>query len=60
MEANREGIKYFINIITRNREIPYIPIEIREIIWDYANNIGFMKCKIANIIIKLKYKTKET
>ena len=41
-----DGIKYFIYLISRGKELPYIDTDIRKIIWDYAVQPLFVLCNI--------------
>ena len=50
---NIEGLKYFLYLSTIDREITYLPQEIREIIWNFSEKKAYMECKISNIIMKL-------
>ena len=43
-----DGIKYFIYLISQNKEIPYIDTDIRKIIWDYAMQPMYVLCNISN------------
>jgi len=43
-----DGIKYFIYLISQNKEIPYIDTDIRKIIWDYAMQPMYVLCNINN------------
>lgn len=48
---NKESIKYFIYIISLNKELPYIPREIREIIWKKYFTEPYISCIICNQVI---------
>jgi hypothetical protein len=41
-----DGIKYFIYQISRGRDIPYIDIDIRKMIWEYATREVVLFCSI--------------
>ncbi len=45
---NINGLKYFIGLCTINRGLPYLPIEIREIIWNMSEKIPHIICCICN------------
>ena len=57
-DISDKGIKFFIYSVTINKTLPYLPEELREIIWNYANDFLFLECKVGNLIIKLKYRSK--
>lgn len=47
-----ESIKYFIYQISRkNHNLPYLPKELRMIIWDKYFPYPYLKCKICNHVI---------
>lgn len=49
-----EGIKYFIYHVSRfkiNNNIPYLPLEIRIIIWNKCFPYPYIQCKICNQIL---------
>ncbi len=47
-----ESIKYFIYQISRkNQTLPYIPIELRMMIWEKYFPYPFLICKICNSVI---------
>ena len=59
----QNGIKYFINLCSLNNNM-YLPIEIRQIIWNYSHIVDVIKCSICNKIlfylnINLLYKNDE-
>jgi hypothetical protein len=47
---NIEGIKYFLYLSTIGQDISYLPVEIREIIWNYCEKNAYMICCINNSI----------
>jgi len=49
---NKDGIKYFIYLISQNTELPYIDTDLRKIIWDYAT-IPYMLIELSNNIIMI-------
>lgn len=51
---NIEGIKYFIYLITNNKNFIFFPQEIREKIWNMCEKKPYMLCNLNdNIKIKL-------
>ena len=51
-EKEKVGMKYFIYIISRdNINIPYIDIDIRKKIWDWANKLPYITIYINNVNI---------
>lgn len=45
-DRNDKGIKYFMYLISQNKDLPYIDIDIRKIIWDYVFEPLYMLCTI--------------
>lgn len=41
-----DGIRYFIYQISRGRDIPYIDIDIRKMIWEYVIKPALVFCSI--------------
>ena len=59
MDIQKDGIKYFIFLITQGNTLPYFPQELREIIWDYAKDIIYMDCFLNKTVrLRLKIQTK--
>ena len=49
---NRNGLKYFLQVTTRNsRNYLELPEEIRKIIWYYAHNYPYLSCYICNKLL---------
>jgi hypothetical protein len=59
MAYNKEGLKYFINNITKNNNIYLeLPIEIRKLIWKFAHDYPYIQCYICDkILINLEINT---
>ena len=59
MAYNIEGLKYFINNITKNKNAYLeLPIDIRKMIWKYAHNYPFIQCYICDkVLINLEINT---
>ena len=53
IENNRDGLKYFIYLISQNTIIPYINTDIRKIIWYYATISYILLHLDCNIILIL-------
>ena len=51
MDIDRNGIIYFMKIISNDKEIPYIPLEIREIIWYKCYTFPYISCNICNKVL---------
>ena len=52
---NINGLKYFLYIFNIYKNIPYLPEEIREIIWKMSEKIPYIICLVNNNIeLKLK------
>jgi len=50
---DKKSIKYFIDIICiqDKSKLPYLPQEIREIIWDKFFTVSYISCNICNEVI---------
>ena len=48
---DRTSITYFMYILSLNKEIPYIPREVREIIWEKYFTVPYMSCIICNQVM---------
>lgn len=48
---NKNSIKYFLNLLTVDNELPFLPREIREIIWEKYFTVNYISCNICNQII---------
>ena len=48
---DRNSITYFMYIISLNKELPYIPREVREIIWDKYFTLPNISCMVCNQIL---------
>ena len=48
---NKNSIKYFIYILSCGKNLPYLPREIREIIWDKYFTYPIINCMICNKIL---------
>ena len=59
MAYNKEGLKYFINNITKNNNIFLeLPIDIRKLIWKFAHDYPYIQCYICDkILINLEINT---
>jgi hypothetical protein len=52
MAYNKEGLKYFINNITKNSIIYLeLPIDIRKLIWKFAHDYPYIQCYICDKIL---------
>ena len=49
----KKSIKYFIDIICikEKTKLPYLPQEIRELIWDKFFTVSYISCNICNEVI---------
>ena len=55
--SNLAGLKYFMHILSCEYPIPYIDIDIRKIIWDYAVEPSYIILRVTDTIsIKLSYR----
>ena len=45
-DRNDKGIKYFMYLISQNKDLPYIDTDIRKIIWDYVFEPFYILCTI--------------
>ena len=60
MTYNKQGLIYFMNIISLNSSNYYLPKEIRIIIWDFAHIVDMIQCYICNkILINFNMKVHE-
>ena len=59
MAYNKEGLKYFINNISKNNNnYLELPIDIRKLIWKFAHNYPYIQCYICDkILINLEINT---
>ena len=48
---NKNSILYLMYILSLNKELPYMPREIREIIWEKYFSCPFISCIVCNEII---------
>ena len=49
---NKKGLKFFIYNITKNKnKYMELPIELREIIWEYAHTHSIIECFICNKVL---------
>lgn len=48
---NKDSIKYLMYIISQGKELPYLPREIREIIWDKYYSPLTLQCNICQKVI---------
>lgn len=51
MTYNKQGLIYFMNIMSLNSSNYYLPKEIRIIIWDFAHIVQILQCYICNKIL---------
>lgn len=51
MNYNLFGLKYFIYITSLYKNLHYLPIEIRKIIWNKYHNVYNLNCYICNTIL---------
>lgn len=50
---NRNGLRYFLNISTLNRDQEYLilPLDIRRYIWKLAHDYSFIQCNVCDCIL---------
>ena len=48
---NKASIIYLMYILSLNKELPYIPLEIREIIWEKYFTVPYISCIVCNQVM---------
>ena len=51
MTYNRQGLIYFMSIMSLYSSNYYLPKEIRILIWDYAHIVQIIQCHICNRVL---------
>lgn len=52
MQNEKDYFKYFINLITiSNSKLPYLPLELRQNIWDKAFKKSYIECNLCQRIL---------
>ena len=49
-----DGLKYFINLCTLDRNFIYLPREIRETIWNVSDKTAYIICNLNNNNIQIQ------